>query len=693
MDFIITPIVGAILTAIGSTAVAGSLVYSAVYALVALTFAVGLYFLSAFLTPTTKPEDVAVSFRKAVGPRYRHYGRVKISGQWVFCAPYNGGLYKVIALGQGPFYSFESFWIDNNKVTLDSNGYATTSVNLNGATSRNYGANVRILSRLGTTTQTYYSELGAVFPEWDSTHVGKGVASLLAIQAPVKSKFFSDLFPNAWNTNYRVIAKTSKVKNPVTGVIAYDDNAAACIRDYFYNDEGMRLPETILTTAKAQEGWETAYTKSAAAYSIKAGGTEKRYRICGSYSLEERPADILSKMLTACDGKFKITSDGGITLDVGDYVEPTVILTENDILSITDFGHGKDILNTANVIKATFTSPLQDFVTTDADEWRDETDVEERGEISTSYEYIFAPSHSQCRRLMKIAAARANPEWVGTFEFNLKGLSAIGERFIRIQYAPLDIDSVFEVSKLNINVGEGNIVKSVTIQVTSITSEAYTWNYLTEEGTEPAMDDLATDAVIPVASNFNAVIQRKQVSGSYFPYAFLSWGTPSWESLVIRAEYKKHSDTKWITIGKNITDLFVSSPLLDDGVSYDFRIAQSTLSGKLSNYSDIITLTSIANLTAPSVITGLSSTGGSGTATFSWTTPNSPNYVACNFYRNTTNSEGTAVFVHTEWGAPSTADTWTETGLTAGSYYFWARSKNGSGVESTSVASGMVTVT
>lgn len=693
---IVEAIVTAILGALSTTAVASPILAAVLTAAVSLTIAAGLYFLSSLLTPktsATKPSDVTASFRKAIGPRYRHYGKVKISGQWVFCAANSGSLYKVIALGQGPFTSFESFWIDSNKVTLDGSGYAGASVNLQNVASTNYGSKARILSRLGTTTQTAYSELISVFPSWSSAHAGKEVASLLCVQLAVSSDQYSSIFPNSWNTNYRVIATTTAVENPITETVAYDDNGADIIRDYLYSEYGLRLPKALLTTPLAQAGWETAHTKAAEAYSIKAGGTEKRYRIWGSYTLEERPSDVLNRMLSAVDGRMLITADGGITLDVGDYVEPTVIFTDDDIVGFSEFGHGKDILTTANVIKATFTSPQQDYIESDADEWIDEVDVLERGEISTSYEYTLAPSHSQCRRLMKLAAYRANPLWTGSFELTVKGLAALSERFVRIQYSPFGLDAVFEINKLTMNVGESNILKSVTISVTSIEQEAFNWDYLLEEGIEPSADDIVEDTVLPVPTGFDAVIQRKDAGGTQIPYAKLSWDAPVWESLYVTAQYKASSDSDWITIGSNILELFVDSPNLSDGVSYDFRIAQSTFSGKLSAFTTPITLLAISDVTAPGVVTGVSATGGAGKVVLSWTAPNSSNYVAAVINRNTINNKGTATLVRTEFGSPSAVDTWTNTGLAAGGYYYWIESRNGSGVVSASVASGVVTVT
>lgn len=102
-------------------------------------------------------------------------------------------------------------------------------------------------------------------------------------------------------------------ENPVTGVTEWNDRAAAVIRDYMTHRDGMRLPESLFTTPLAQAGWAAAYNRSNEAIAVAAGGTEPRYRLWGSYQLNERPADVLGRMLSCCDGRLVPTPDGGLT--------------------------------------------------------------------------------------------------------------------------------------------------------------------------------------------------------------------------------------------------------------------------------------------------------------------------------------------------------------------------------------------
>lgn len=441
------------------------------------TIAAGAFGLTALASSLLKPaagaapEDVQSELRQAIPSRSRHYGRVKISGPWVFAEAFEGVMHKVIYLGEGQFDAFESLWIDDNQVTVVSNDVTTEP----------YDGLVSIRTRVGLATETAYSSLTAIFPDWDADCRGDGCASMYIYQDTPTEEEYYEIFPNGVHTNYRVVVRASIIKNPVTNTSAWNDNAAAVIRDYLCHPTGMRLPEALLQTTKAQAGWEAAYNRCAEAVSLAAGGTIARYKLWGTYFLNERPADVLARMLASCDGRLVSTSDGGLTLDIGAWAEPSVVITEDDILGFEEFGRGGDILTTANVIRATYLEPDEDFQTTDAEPWEDTADVADRGEIPRDESFIMAPHHSQCRRLMKLAAYRANPTWAGVIECSLKAMQAIDQRLIRVQFAPFGIDEVFEVSGFKINIGEGGIMRSVTLSIHSMPQEAYAWNAATEE--------------------------------------------------------------------------------------------------------------------------------------------------------------------------------------------------------------------
>ena len=543
-----------------------------------LALSLGLSYLasSIFRPSQPKPEDVQQQVRQPTAPRIRHYGRVKMSGTWAFAETKSGNFYKVLALGQGPFDAIEEFWIDDIRLTLLPDGTpAPPNKFREGTTGKSL---LRVEGRLGLSTETAYSELMAEFPEWTSQHRGDGVASMLACQYAVGQEYYLNLFPNGINTNYRVVARTSKVKHPVTGEISYNENAAAIIRDYMSHRDGMRLPENLFTTPLAQAGWVAAFNRANEAIAVSAGGTEPRYRLWGSYQLNERPADVLGRMLACCDGRLVPTPDGGLSLDIGAWTEPTVVLTADAITGFSDVGRGRDVMTTANTIRATFLDIAQDYQSNDADPWADENDVSVRGEEAKDVQFNMAPSHSQCRRLMKLEWWRANPAWVGTFNTNLMGLAAFGKRFVRIQYPLFGINSVFEVLDFKFILGEGGILLGATVQVQSMPQTAYQWD-TSQEGTAPVSDNSNVDDDLPVPAAPEVIIQSELVAELSFP--------PS-SNLILSymVRWRKTVDTDWTLAGPldNNAESF-TTPTLEAATEYEFQLAMRTEKGRVGAYS------------------------------------------------------------------------------------------------------------
>ncbi len=669
---------------------AATAVFWTATAAINIGLSVGLSYLSSvlFRPKQPKPEDVQTSIKNPTAARQRHYGRVKTSGPWAFAESKEGSFHKVVALGTGELDAIEEIWVDDAPVTLDANGYVQEHPwNYDGK-----WKHLRIQYRMGLPTETHYSDLEAVFPEWDETHRGDGVSSLYAFQGASGAETFAQIFPNVTNTLYRVVARGSKVWNPVTETVAWSDNAAAVIRDYMGHADGMRLPESLFNTPIAAEGWKRAYNRAAAPVALKAGGTEPAWRLWGSYRFDERPADVLGRMLPCCDGWLVPTPDGGVTLDINEWQEPTVTIDDDAIVGFSDVSRGRDIMTTANIIAATFLSPDHDYQATDAEAWVDPDDVDERGEIVSSAEFNMAPSHGQCRRLMKRAYYRANPKWVGQFRCNLRGLAAFGKRRIRIRYPLFGIDDVFEVQDFRFNIGEGGILLGCTLQVASMPAEAFAWNAALEEGEAPIAEETNVESTIPVPADLSFGVTRITVGNQQVPLGVITFARPANLSLRVEGRYKQVSASDWtvIPIGNDATE--AQTGALSDGVQYEAQIRYVSVSGRQGEWSTSEYVTPVADPTAPAIVENVNAVGGTGAVNISWAAPNSPNYVAAHVRRNTVNVEAGAP-VRVEYGPPSLADAWQDTGLAAGDYYYWIRAANASGVESAPVAVGPIAVT
>lgn len=583
-------------TTIGATAIFYG-VQGAIYA--GLSIGLNLLASAIFKPPTQKPEDGQASIKQPLQFRNRQYGRGKKSGAWIFAETKGGTLYKILAVTQGPIDAIEEYWLDDKLVTVDEDGDV-------------FGSNPqpRIVVNLGAFPETAFAEVIAAFPTfWTSNHRGDGIVSMFIRQDAVDEEDFVKFYPKGVETLYRIVFRGVKVLNPNTDVVEWSDNAAACIMDFMSHAEGMRLPSYLFETPLALQGWQDAFDRADIAVPLKAGGDLPAYRLWGSYSYDERPADVLGRMLVSCDGKLKLTSDGGITLDIGTWVEPTVTLDEGAITAFTDFGRGRNILDTANTIHATYLDATHDYQTTEADPWIDEDDVLLRGEIAQEVSFIMAPHHSQCRRLMKLEAYRRNPSWIATIVCNLKGMAAFGERFIRITYPPFGLDEVFEVMDFKLNIGENNILNSVTLQVQSMPEEAYEWDAATEEGTAPEAEKSESDDTVPIPTNFSVIVDTKVSSGIEFPFALLSFD-PAPTGLTIEARGKKTSDTEWfvVPVSREPTTTTAESGALSDGEEYEFQVRHITTTGRVGDWSASEEIDILLDPTPPDALVSLTTT-------------------------------------------------------------------------------------
>lgn len=656
--------------------------------LASLALSAGLSYLSnSLLAPKAPgPQDVQTNVKVALGARYRIYGRTRVGIQTLFGYAETGNFHKIVYLGEGPLDGIEQLWVNDGLVTVNGSGIVTAAP---------FNSKLRILTRIGADPSTVYAELDSAFGEVTTAHRFDGMATIYATQFAVGQDAYFSTFPRGAETVYRATIRGAKLISPNGTAPAWSENAAAIIYDYLRHPDGYRMPASILTTAQAVAGWNAAIAKCAEAVTLKGGGTEAHYRIAGAYSLQERPADVLARFLRACDGRLEPTSDGGLTLVIPDGTAAAQTLTADDILSFADLSVGRDVMQSANVIRANFYDVANNYVEGDADAWLDQDDIDARGEFSQSIDLVTVPSHAQARRLMKLAYHRANPDFVGTFELAPSGFAKVyGERFVNINFAVADgfvISGRFEIGGVTLNFGENNTIRSCTVQLSSMPTTAYAWDAAAEEGTAPvaAAIDEASDLESPELS---LSINRENISGATVPYGLLTVTDPGTVSLRAEGEYRKTGATIWQSASFPSGQFIGQSGALEDGSEYEFRARFVTIANTAGPWSDVETISVIADTTAPGAVSAVSATGGSGSVALNWTTPNSANYSYTIIRRAATNAIGASSIVRTEYGAANTADSFVNT-VSAGTYYYWLLASNASGVTATAVATGAVTAT
>lgn len=664
----------------GGTVGAAAVASTITSAIVSIGLSVGLSYVGSLLQnkpQPPKPSDVKNNIREPTQTRTRSYGLVRVGGVVAFVGKKDEFLARAFCLGQGKINAVTEHWIDDNLVTIGSDGY------YNGPTEGTTydGGRLRIEYRLGDELQTAYATLIALLPTvWTSAHRGNGMPTAAVILKQPKAQVANKLFPNGAYTKYSQTQESAILFDPRTSTNVYSENAILCIRDYMTSPWGVRIPSTVV--AAANDNWIAGANVSDQAVPLKGGGTEPRWRIGMTYAMNERPGDVLQRMLDACDGMVFPTAEGGLTVKPGQWEEPTVTIGEDEITGISGLSRGGDVLTRFNIIRAQYTSRFHDFQEVDADPWINEELVSLYGETSKDVQIFASPSHSQTRRLMKLMDRRLNPRWRATLSCNLAAMAVMGERFINVNLPLYGINETFEIQgQPQFIMGDENVIVGVQMEVISMDASAYAWDPATEEGTPPPVPDpLEDDDDMPIPVGFTVTTATRNVQGQTLTYATLKATAPTREDYYLYFEVSSDSGSTWVEAPHEQTVMQAEVGPLADGITYQGRARTISTSKKLGDpTSPAVTFsaTTIAPLTPIFFSAGPASAG---SVPLSAQAANDVNTKALQFRRGTTSQLFSAATILAPDQLANANDTRPATDTPGiGTWRYWATAKNASG--------------
>ena len=596
--------------------------------------------------PQLRAEGAQRTILQAIAPRRRFYGRVKIGGVIVFWETEgtgsNGNMWQIIALAAQEIDEFEEHWLGDNKIlelafAPDEVGGIFAGNVFQAPYNKGGVSHMLIDFRLGTEDQSHYETLAAAPLGWTSDHVGKGIASVLVKHIGAGPENFSKVFPGGMQS-YRAVIRAAKVYNPLDNdqdqsdpsTYQWSDNAALVIMDYLTKPRlegglGFDYDTYILP---ALNRWERAIRICDDLVPIKGGGSLQRYRLWGGYEYTQLPKNVIPLMLAPCDGWLKVRDDGAFELQVGKWTNPTVTLTD-DVIRDYKLSRGNGMMRTSNVIAAKYVSDVNDYQEVEAQQWRDDEDVALNGEKIKQVDLLWSPNHSQTRRIMKILAARANPDWVGEITTNAYGLNVMSERWINVQISELGIDESFEVTKHTFEPSTGTCV----IGIASANKQMYEWDAETEEGTAPAPSQSGgSQVILDPPENVQAFVQRNDNEPTEIVIICDTGGG------LLEAEYRVHDsgvddeDADWFPFDDSgFSSSIVHSGGIEDDV-YDVRV-NFTNNGVKGLYEYVRNITVDVDDAAPGPPTNL------GVSTFeldihlTWIAPDRGTFTEAHIYR------------------------------------------------------------
>lgn len=647
-----------------------------------------------------KPEQQERSIKSPIPPRISAYGRVRLYGAYIlYVTSGDGYAVDVWAFHDGQLDGIERIYLGDKAVTLNGSGFVLPIDDGEFGD----GDTIQVGTRLGLPTETPFSEVIARLAGiWTAGHRGDGVATGCMISRPVKAKNFNRVYPTGGpDANaMSIVARAQRVfdwrdmtqdpYNPLTW--KYSDNNALCIAHYYLVRDNKDWNTHFAPTLAY---WTAFANDCDVAMPLKAGGTEPRYRVALAHKHTDPHKSTLGNLLACCDGFVAPRSDGALIAFSGRFVapDPADMIGPGEIVS---WSHDDGIVDEdqLNVIAVSYLSDVHDYTTVDATAWRDEALISAMGEEKATTLDNSVPSHAQARRLAKRLIDKAMAPKRGSVTTNTKGRKIMGKRFI-----PLHIEEAGTIFYS----GPAEIVRlkrtqtGVQFDWVRANPNIDAWSPITEEG-DPAPNG-AKPAVIPLATPTIAMATPVFVGGGQSAQVLVDVSSaPDREDLTWFGRWKLTSDAIWNE--QTYTDVDGSAAvqlligLVSANASVDVAVLYQVGDGRISEWSTSATIsTSTAGL-APAAPTEVTASGGAGEADVIWRNPSTTNLSYVRIFRNTSSNFGTAVAISGEIvGGLGQVMTITDSGLSAGAWYYWVVAYNAGDIASAPGGPASATVT
>jgi hypothetical protein len=237
--------VTALFAAVGVTGLsAGTIAFAAAVINIGFSMAIGtiMQALTGEDVPSMDGQGMLANKASSIAPIKVIYGYRRVGATRVFVgssAKKHKELHMVLAIAEGEIESFDKIWINDVQYEIDGVVNDRFDVTHGGVPV------VEFHEHLGATDQLADASLMERMPDqWTSNHKLSGVAYIYVRLFYDQKVWFSGI------PTFTFDVKGVKVYDPRTGIAAWSDNPALCIRDYLTNDVyGRGIDETHIDDA------------------------------------------------------------------------------------------------------------------------------------------------------------------------------------------------------------------------------------------------------------------------------------------------------------------------------------------------------------------------------------------------------------------------------------------------------------
>lgn len=627
-----------------------------------------------------KPADGKYNFKQNVPSLSVALGKVKKAGDYVFLEERNGIAHHIIVMAGHQINSYVQHYLHDEAVTVGMDGWVTDPPHFTPLV-------VHIQERLGLSLETTYANIVSEFPEiWTNDHRGDGLASVAMGCTTVNQEVYQEVYPNQMPELTSVVEgalvydprdEYQDPDDPTTW--AYSENIALLRLHHLTQPFGFKLTFDDMYLPD----WQHAADVCDEVVQNRDGGDEPRYHGGFWFRYEDDPVGIGRTLDEAGELVIYERGDGTIGVHAGEYVEPDVRITKDDIISCR-FDANARTSSTVLAVRGRWTDPDAVFNTVDAAIYGDPY-VGDATQRTKTVDNVAVQRHNHIQRLQKLAMIRANGERfsaVVAFDPSDDTGNIPKRRFVTVHYPERGLDeAVVEITQRpRINLGD----PSVTFEGIVVSASMYAFEADVEEGVYNGMPDEIEPDGVPTPTGFAIAFQSEIVAGgTSSSFAVATWDAVS-DALLYELRYQKSDESEPIrTAVSRAGEDSIRTEVLADGVEYRFRL-RAWSNGRSSDWTDWVYDTPTADSTAPDEPSDLSAVNaGSGLIDVSWKNPNSIHYHHTKLWRNTSATFGSATLIWTDYGPANTVVTYNDTGLTpATTYYYWVESHNASDVGS-----------
>ena len=403
---------------------------------------------------TNLQQGTMVTAKSGIAPHRIIYGKTRVGGTMVYAestGSTNQFLHMIITVAGHEINNVTKVFFNEDEVPLTQDGSDSNGIARFFPSSGNqYEGKARIKIHTGADAQLADADLVSDISQWTTNHRLRGIAYVYA-----RIDFDSDVYPNGVpNITFEVEGK--KVFDPRSSATAFSTNPALCIRDYLLNsDYGLGADTTEVNSTNITS---VANTCDETVTIANPSGTEKRFTINGTFTLDKSPKVILENMLSSVGGHL-IYSNGQFKIRPAIFETPAVTLDENDLRTGITLNTRISKKELFNAVKGLYSEPDNNYQPQDYPVLTNSTfETEDNSErIFGEFNFPMTTSSHTVQRLAKIQLLKARQQISFTSDFNLDAFELdIGDT-VQITNTRLGFSSKqFEVTGWSFSMNQGN---------------------------------------------------------------------------------------------------------------------------------------------------------------------------------------------------------------------------------------------